>query len=278
VITLFSIPKPFEGEIATIQLNALRSWVALDGIQVILLGDEPGAAEAAADVGALHIGEIRTSEAGTPLLDDALARVDAVASHPLRCFVNGDILLLDDFLPAVRLSRAAAPTFLMVGSTVDLAVDVLLDLGDATVRTDLRRRARVDGVSRGATAIDYFVFTAGLFAPVPQFVVGRSRFDNWLVWRARQRGAVVDATDAVLAVHQRHDYRHVDGGLHEAHFGAEAVHNLELAGGKRHLYTIHDASHRLAADGRIRRNFGSIGRVRENARKVAWKLSNRTMV
>ena len=86
---------------------------------------------------------------------------------------------------------------------------------------------------------------------------------------------VADASDAVVAVHQRHDYRHVAGGLHEAHFGPEAARNLELAGGKRRLYTINDASHRLTADGRLRRNLGAIGRVRENRRKIAWKLGRR---
>ena len=56
---------------------------------------------------------------------------------------------------------------------------------------------------------------------------------------------VVDATRAVVAVHQRHDYAHVTGGFEEAHFGGEARRNEELAGGERRIYTIYDASHRL---------------------------------
>jgi hypothetical protein len=275
VITLFSIPKPFTGDIDTIQRNALRSWAALDATQVILLGDESGTAEAAAQTGVAHISGLLTSELGTPRIDDALARVDAIADHPLRCFVNADIILLDDFLPAVRRAWEAADSFLMVGSTVDLQVDADLALDDVRVRADLGRRARREGVSRGVTAIDYFVFTARLFDPVPPFVVGRARFDNWLVWRARQRGMVLDATRAVVAVHERHDYDHVEGGFEEAHFGVEAARNLELAGGKHRLYTINDASHRLTVDGRIRRHLGSIGRLRENARKLAWKLARR---
>jgi hypothetical protein len=275
VITVFSIPKPFEGQIGTIQRNAVRSWLALDGAQVILLGDEPGIAATASELGVTHLPGLLTSDAGTPRLDDALRRVDEVASFPLRCFVHADIVLLDDFIPAVRRVSEWADEFLMVGATLDVAVDEPLALDDADVRGVLGRRARVDGLSRGATAIDYFAFTAGLFNPVPPFLVGRARFDNWLVWRARQFAVVVDASDAVVAVHQRHDYAHLAGGFREAHFGAEADRNLELAGGKRHLYTIHDASHRLAADGRLRRNLGSIGRLRENRRKIAWKLARR---
>ena len=87
---------------------------------------------------------------------------------------------------------------------------------------------------------------------------------------------VVDATRAVVAVHQRHDYAHVPGGFEEAHFGGEALRNEELAGGGGRIYTIFDASHRLRA-GRNRsppRGRRSL-RSRERARKAAWKLANR---
>jgi hypothetical protein len=275
VITLFSIPKAFVGKTATIQRNALQSWLALGGAEVILLGDETGTVEAAAAVGAGHIAGVATSDLGTPLLDDAFARVDAIAKHRLRCFVNSDVILLDDFLPAVEVVSGAAEDALMVGATLDLEVDRSLALDDARVRNELHDRALAEGVSRGATAIDYFLFTAGLFDPIPAFVVGRARFDNWLVWRGRERGIVVDASRAVVAVHQHHDYDHVSGGLGEAHFGSEAERNLELAGGTRRLYTIHDASYRMAKDRRLRRNLGATGRIRENSRKIAWKLSHR---
>lgn len=275
MITLFSLPKGFVGPVATIQRNALASWTALEGAQVVLVGDEEGTAEAAADAGAEHISGVALSDAGTPRLDDALACVDAIAAHPLRCLVNGDIILLDDFLPAVRRVYEASERSMMVGETRDLRIEELIALRDREVRIALRDRASREGVSRGATAIDYFVFPAGLFDPVPPFVIGRARFDNWLVWRGRERGIVVDATRAVVAVHQRHDYVHLPGGLQEAHFGAEAERNLALAGGTRHLYTIYDASHRLTADGRVRRNLGAVARVRENWRKVVWKLSHR---
>ncbi len=276
MITLFAIPKPFTGPLARLQQNAVCSWRALGpDVQVVLIGDEAGVADAASEAGIEHISEVARNEYGTPRLDDALARVDEVAAHGLRCFVNADIILLDDFLPAVRAVAAVVPSFLMVGASRNLRIEGSLELDNVTEREALRRRAEAAGTSRGATAIDYFVFSAGLFDPVPPFVVGRARFDNWLVWRARQRGVVVDASKAVLAVHQEHDYGHVEGGLREAHFGAEADRNLELAGGKRRLFTIYDASHRLTRSGRVLKHVGAAGRVRENLRKAAWKLARR---
>ena len=131
------------------------------------------------------------------------------------------------------------------------------------------------GIRRGVAAIDYFVFPAGLFGRLPPFVVGRAGFDNWLIWRARQSGPVIDATAAVVAVHQRHDYAHLSAGKDAAYYGPEAQRNVELAGGRRHIYTLHDASHRMDADLSIHRNLGSFMRVGETVRNVKWKLGTR---
>ena len=103
---------------------------------------------------------------------------------------------------------------------------------------------------------------------MPPFAVGRAGFDNWLVWKARQVGIVVDATHDVRAVHQPHGYEHVTGGMDEAYYGEEAARNLELAGGKGHVYTLHDASHVLR-DGKLRRNLArtaALARERPQAR------------
>ena len=273
MLTIFSIPKPFVGRIAEIQETAIASWAQLaPEVQVVLVGDEAGVAEAATTAGAVHIGEIERSEHGTPRVDGAFARVAGVAEHPLCCFVNADIVLLDDFIPAVRASAATSPRFLLVGQNRDLPSVDPGDLATPDGRARLRRRAVQEGVLRGPAALDFFVFPAALFDPMPPFLVGRACFDNWLLWRGRRQGPVIDATEAVVAIHQSHDYAHLPGGKAEAYYGAEAVHNLCLAGGKRHLYTLNDASHRMRADGTIRRNLGSILRTRETLRRSRAKL------
>jgi hypothetical protein len=87
------------------------------------------------------------------------------------------------------------------------------------------------------------------------------------VWRARERGRpVVDVTRSIVAVHQSHDYSHIPGGLEEAYYGAEARYNEQLAGGRQHIYSLHDATHRLYRSGPPVRYWGSILRTRENVR------------
>jgi hypothetical protein len=263
VLTIFSVPKPFHGVIGEIERRALASWTALgDDVQVLLLGDEEGVGEAAREAGAEHLADLARTDRGTPRLDAALVVADRAARHSLLCFVNADVILLDDLVTAAQRVSEQAERFLIVGQTVD--VDEPRGRDDAIAR----------GRRRGAAALDYFVFPAGLYREVPPFAIGRACFDNWLVWRARQDAIVVDATADVVAVHQRHDYAHVEGGKAEAYYGEEATRNLELAGGKSRLYTLHDASHVLRG-GRLRRNPGAPLRWRENVRKAAWKLGVR---
>jgi hypothetical protein len=246
VLTLFSVPKPFEGDIGALQRRAVESWRALD-VQVLLLGD---VADAARELNVEHLPGLEVTAHGTPRLDSAFALADEAARFPLRCFVNADVVFGPDLLAAVRSVSGQAESFLLVGQTEE------------------------NGKRRGAAAMDWFVFPAGLFRDVPPFAIGRAGFDNWLVWKARHVGIVVDATHDVRAVHQPHGYEHLAGGMDEVYYGEEAARNLELAGGKSHLYTLHDASHVLRG-GKLRRNLGAPLRWRENVRKLAWKAGLR---
>ncbi len=274
---MFTVPKPFRGRVGDIQRNAIESWLALrDDVQVVLVGDEEGVEEAARAAGVVHVGGLARNERGTPRLDSAFERAATVARWPLWCLVNADILLLDDFLPAIERTRTEFDDFLLIGECRDLDVGAGARLEDPAVRARLRESALAHGRLRGYAALDYFVFRRGLFDPVPPFLIGRACFDNWLVWRARELNRpVVDATQNVVAIHQSHDYSHVRGGLDEAYSGPEAKYNQKLAGGREHIYSLHDATHRLNPNGRPVRYWGSTLRARERARGAKARVDYR---
>jgi hypothetical protein len=250
MLTLFSIPKPFTGHIGLIQRNAVASWMRLEPrCRVILFGDEAGVAEAAAELGVEHDPVIRRNEFGTPLLDDLFAAVQRRAQTPLLAYVNTDILLTSDFLPAVVRVGREAPRFLMIGQRVDLDITEPLALGPAW-EADLRRDAAARGRLHLPVGIDYFVLPKDAVGPLPPFAVGRPGWDNWFLYDAQRRGLVlVDATPCVLAVHQNHTYDHLGGGARERNAGPEAARNRELAGGVCFIYSIHNATQILTPRG-----------------------------
>jgi hypothetical protein len=102
MLTLFSVPKPFEGHIGVIQRNALGSWVRLPEVEIILVGDEPGAAEAATEVGATHVRTVDRNEYGTPLLDSVFRQVREISKQPRLVYANADVMLFPDLVDAVR--------------------------------------------------------------------------------------------------------------------------------------------------------------------------------
>jgi len=260
VIAFFTIPKAWRGDDARRQRNAVRSWLAI-GARAILFGDDPGVADAAGELGAEHVPAVTRNQSGTPLLDGVFSRAHELVPTGFLCFANADIVVGDDFRAAAEQLRRLDP-LLMVGESWDADVPGELDPVEPLPR----------GRRRGAGALDWFLFTHGLFERIPPFAVGRAAFDNWLVWHARSTGAtVVDATPSVHVVHQAHGYAHVSGGFMSTRAGEEAAANWRLIGSKDRIYTRFDATHVLTRRG-LKRNLGATLRAKERARKAVWKL------
>jgi hypothetical protein len=254
--TLFTIPRAFTGHAAIVQDNAIGSWSRLGpDCEIILFGDDAGVADAATRHRVRHMPHVQRNSAGTPILTDVFARAEAAATHSVLCFVNSDIILFEDFLNAVASLSGNA---LMVSSRFNCGIDERLTFGPNWDR-DLRARALSEARMYPAGGSDIFVFRAGLFGEIPPFAIGRGYWDNWLMLRARQRGArLIDATPAVVAVHQEHDYAHIRGmtappagGRFPTQMTDEIAYNLRLAGGVGRLYTVYDATEVLTADGRL---------------------------
>ncbi len=250
-LTLFSAPKPFtDPRIALIQRNAIRSWTLLPDVEVILLGDEPGLAEAARELGVRHLAEVARNAYGTPLISSMFALAREHSESPLLGIVNADIVLLPDFVEAARRVAARRERFVLVGRRWDLDVHEALDFSPGW-QTRLRARLYREGRLHKPAGSDYFVFPRACYTEVPDFAIGRAGWDNWMIYKARREGwEVVDATRDVVIVHQNHDYGHLPGG--KPHYDLpETEENVRLAGGVAVIrYTILDASARLVS-GRI---------------------------
>jgi len=256
-LTLFTCPKPFtDPHIRQIQRNAIGSWLQLKPRpEILLLGDEEGTAEVAVEFGVRHIPKLARNEYGTPLVSSIFEQAEIAASHPLLCYVNADIILLNDFMDMEAVNSIAwrQDRFLMVGQRWDVDIKEQLDFSFPHWELDLRQIVAERGVLHAVTGIDYFLFPRNFWGEILPFALGRTAWDNWLIYRARARGAaLIDATQAITAVHQNHDYAHVPGGETAAWEGSEAIRNRVLVGGSNRLFLVGDATHRIAAGCLIR--------------------------
>jgi hypothetical protein len=259
ILTLFTTGKAFAGHSGVIQRNALASWARLHtDVEVILFGDDVGAAEVAAELGLRHEPRVERNRLGSKRVDFMFARAQEIARHEVLCYCNCDIILLPEFVAAVERVRRAHERFLMVGRRWDTEIREAVDFGAAGNRRQgeaewgarLRELARERGVRQAGWSIDYFAFRRGLYAEMPALVIGRVWWDHWLVWKAREEGAaVVDASEVVTAIHQNHDYGYHPQGAKGVWTDEQAQENYRLAGGRWHLRTIDDATHILGAEG-----------------------------
>jgi hypothetical protein len=267
MLTFFTTAKPFRGHIKVIQRNALESWkrVAAE-VEIILFGDDVGAAEACRDLGIRHVADVQRNSHGTKYLASMYDQAQELARYDLLCHVNCDILLLDDFVAALKQVARQSAGFLMSGRRwdVDIREDLNFEVPDWPAK--VRELALRTNRQRPPNWIDYFAFRKGLFYhQIPQFVIGRPGWDNWLIWFARSSGArVVDASSSVYAVHQNHDYAYHPDGEKGVWEGQEAQENYKLLEGHRKFRTLDNATHLLRADGLHRNYHHWLVQVRRN--------------
>ncbi len=252
-LTLFTAPKPFtDSHIATIQRNALRSWTLLPDVEVIVLGEEEGLDEVARELGILHLKDVERSASGAPRLSSMFAQVRAHSQSPFLCVINADILLMSDFLQAVRRVAELRKRFVLVSQRWDVEITTPIDFAPGWDER-LRAHVRQHGKLHRPAGSDFFVFPRECYREIPAFTIGRAGWDNWMIYKARrERWAVIDLTPSVIIVHQNHDYRHLPGG--QPHYNLpETEENIRLAGGVANIrYTILDSNERLVA-GHLRR-------------------------
>jgi hypothetical protein len=257
MLTLFTIPRAFHGHLGVIQRNAIQSWLRLrPACEVLLFGDDPGTSQVASELSVRHVAHVQRNAQGTPLLNDLFAAAERAASYPLLCYVNADIILMADFLRAVRHVNDQEPRCLMVCRRWDIDLSESLAFHPGWEK-EIAATVAQSGRRRPHTAIDCFVFPPGLWKDIPPMALGRGTWDNWLIYGARAGNfPVVDLSDVVCAVHQNHDYAHQTHDVKsEADVWSteEAKHNWTLGGGYAHAFSAYDATHTLTRRG-LKRN------------------------
>jgi hypothetical protein len=250
VLTIFSAPKGFHGHIGIIQQNAIRSWLSLSPQpKVILFGNEDGMDDVARELNVQHMTAVETNAFGTPLLSYMFRQADAMAAGELMAFVSADIVLTQAGVDAARIAMEWSPHFLLVAQRHDVEVRELMEFDPGW-----EQRWAKDAVDHGKLhspgAIDWFVYPRGQYQSLPPFAIGRTSYDNWLLWKTVASGTpLIDATPFVTLIHQNHDYSHVKAV--DVWNGPEALENRKWIEHWTHYYAITHATWTLGADGKV---------------------------
>jgi hypothetical protein len=252
LITLFSAPKPFvDPHIALIQHNAIKSWTLLPDVEIILLGEEKGLAEAAREHGVKHLPNVARNESGTPLISSMFQLARENSNSDLLCIINADMILMPDFIEAARQVANQKNKFVLLSQRWDLDVTQPIEFTEGWQHRLSSMVHRQGSLHRPAGS-DFFLFPKSCYTDVPNFTIGRAGWDNWMIYKARaDKWPVIDCTPSIMIVHENHDYSHLPGG--EPHYKhTDTNENIRLAGGQANIrYTILDSTHQMATGGKL---------------------------
>ena len=253
LITLFSAPKPFtDPHVAMIQRNAIKSWTLLPDVEVILLGEETGLAEAARELDVKHIPHVECNDSGVPLISSMFQLARENSNSDLLCIVNADMILMPDFVENTKQAVKLKDKFVLLSQRWDYDITEPIQFTEGW-ESQLRESVRKQNQLHRPAGSDFFLFPKFFYANIPNFTIGRAGWDNWMIYKARKEGwAVIDCSPSIMIVHQNHDYSHLpDGKPHYEH--PDTNENIRLAGGQANVrYTILDSTHQLM-DGKLTR-------------------------
>jgi hypothetical protein len=206
-ITFFSCPKSFEGKFNIIQRNAIKSWLNLNiKKEIILFGNDKGVEDMANEFKLVHIPDIKTNEKNIPIVGDIFMKANKISKYDILCFINSDIILLDDFGEKIKqiLKKISNDfsKFIISGFRIDVDVDKEINfIKDKNYLLNLLSKGKI------TEGNDYFIFFKDTFNYFPDFIIGRFFYDNWVFYYAnKNKIPFIDATDVIKILHQNHDY------------------------------------------------------------------------
>jgi hypothetical protein len=184
LITFFSAPKPFTNpHIAMIQRNAIKSWTLLADVEVILLGEESGLAEAARELGVKHLPQVARNESGVPLISSMFQLARENSNSDLLCIINADMILMPDFVEMTlesssllldrRQKAGGLQKFVLLSQRWDLDVTQPIEFIEgwqARLSTTVHRL----GTLHRPAGSDFFLFPKNCYQDIPNFIIGRA--------------------------------------------------------------------------------------------------------
>jgi hypothetical protein len=145
MLTIFTCPKAFIGNNAVLQNNAIQSWkLSNPEAEIILIGNK-----------------------------------EARSESTYMAFLNCDVIVTDSLLPMIK--KIPFDCFLAAGRRWEFNMDKKIAFDDSQWSLKLKEQVRKNGYLLGPHALDYFIFPRNQIADLPDFFIGRPKWDNWFM-------------------------------------------------------------------------------------------------
>ena len=250
--TIFSCPKEFTSIFGLIQRNAINSWLKLSPKpHIILFGIEDELIKSEfSDENITFLPIEDFNEYGTPYVNKIFENAMIACKTEVLCYVNSDIILFNDFPKTINVITNHLDYF-GIGRRYNVEINHLIDFSDGSFNKD---NYLMDENLDKATGSDYFIFNKKSLKNIPQFLIGRTCWDNWLIYNAAKKNfKLIDCTEDIKCIHQKHDYSHIKTNTTNHYKGIEREFNFKSLGGFDKLYTVIDAQY-YSSNGDVKRN------------------------
>ena len=185
MFTIFSCPKEFTSLFGIIQRNALNSWLNLNPIpKIILFGVENEEIKKEYCHEAISFISIEDlNEYNTPYINKIFEKAMSLSTTDTLCYVNSDIILFNDFTKTIN-NISKNRNYFGVGRRYNLDLDKIIDFSNLDfLKENFFEQATLDSY----TGSDYFIFSKDAIKNIPSFLIGRTCWDNWLMYYASKK-------------------------------------------------------------------------------------------
>ncbi len=200
------------------------------------------------------INEFESNEFETPYISNIFKKAIEESKYDYLIYFNSDIIFDDSLSNTINLIVTNQyDKFLAFGKRYDI------DFNDNITENKLNLiKEKIQNLKmHNKFGIDYFIFNKKNFFDLKGFLIGRTCWDNWMIYECNKRSyKLVDLTGKVNCFHQNHDFSHIKSKNNNSHYkGTERDYNYNLSGGHKYLFNIDDSNYILEKGKFLKKNF-----------------------
>lgn len=231
-IIFFSLPRKFEGIFDIIQTNAITSRTQfIPTKNIVLFGDDQWTKEICEDLWITHHIPLQYNFDKVPYFSYLLQEMCMLYPDKIICYINSDIIITSNFIEFIENTEIPFENFMISWHRRNIEVKEFIDFSKKSRETVLHKKCETSG-KKANTWDDFFIFPSFIFKDIPILpYIMRPFFDNFMIYIClRNKIPLIDATNSITTVHQKHDYNYYQEAQKSPLTRKESLYNLNLIG------------------------------------------------